>query len=985
VALTTSDLAALSRLLDQALELAPSEHGAWLAALPEADRHLADTLRELLAEYAATGRSDLLSTLPKLGDAPIDQPHTGETIGPYRLLREIGQGGMGSVWLAERADGSLKRQIALKLPRLAWGSGLAERMARERDIAALLEHPNIARLYDAGVDQLGRPYLALEYIDGRPIDRWCTEERLAVASRLRLFIQVARAVAYAHGRLVVHRDLKPSNVMVSTDGHAHLLDFGIAKLLDEAGDERLTQQQGRVLTPHYASPEQIRGEAVTVASDIYSLGVLLYQLLTEQLPYKGKTLGKLEQAILEDEPPLASTRVQDKALARQLRGDLDAILTKALKRAAAERYASAEALAEDLQRHLDGKPVLARPDSYGYRLRKGVRRHWIGVGASAAVLVAILSGAGVAVVQAQRASRAAERERAVRDFAAEVFRVNAQGASAAEMRTLPADVFLERSARLVQTRFGGQPAIQADMYGVVGTIFADMGASRLAAEYATRRLEALSAAGAEPAEQARAFIDLATQLLQQGRLDDAEQRAKHAIDLAGNDAALQIDARLVVARVLVARHDYDSAKRVLDEIEARVTRRRGEPTIASAWTEALRARLLIGANRRDESLPLYDAAIGTALAVEGPQSQAATEIRLDVAESLAMTDFASQAQRYFDAAIVALRTRGGDHGIRAAFETARFATARYAASLQTGVREALQALAEARAEMAAGGRVVPEEMRARLDMWEAEIRLTWGDAETALELADRSMPLLSKVDQDVNDRVYDAVSYGYLLMEAGRHELADRWLREALRLQVEMRGGSHPWTALFYVYVARNLARQARFAEALDLLARVPRFEPIRGEGSANPDRYNLAVQLAMSRVLLDSGGARQALAQFPHEMISASGSSAGITEKVDDADALELLGEALCTLGQRAEGMRALRAALALDAALGSYKYAPGTARLRSVAGYCALLHGDRRDAVAWARQARAAFAAQPGVSPYFKAPLLKLEAALGTPRQAN
>ena len=385
---------------------------------------------------------------------------------------------MGVVWLAERFDGSLKRRVALKLPRLTWGAGMAERMARERDIDALLEHPNIARLYDAGVDSRGRPYLALEYIDGKPLDDWCSAKALSIPDRLRLFLQVIRAVAYAHGRLVVHRDLKPSNVLVTEDGQAHLLDFGIAKLLDSvSADDRLTQAGGRVLTPHYASPEQIRGDPVTVASDVYSLGVLLYELLAGAPPYapERKSLGALEEAILAAEPPPASGRAKDRPTAKALHGELDSILGKALRREPSLRYATADALAQDIDRFLKGERVLAQPDSLGYRARKTLRRNKAAFAAGGAVLVAVLGGAGVSIVQAKKASDAAERARVVKEFVVDVFKVNERGtAGNQELRQLPAELLLERGAKLIETKFPGQPQLQAELFGVVGGIFADM-------------------------------------------------------------------------------------------------------------------------------------------------------------------------------------------------------------------------------------------------------------------------------------------------------------------------------------------------------------------------------------------------------------------------------------------------------------------------------------------------------------------------------
>ncbi len=400
MSLSAPDIVTLSRLLDEALDLNASQREAWLDNLSAADRHLTPKLRELLAERDNAGAQGFLSALPVLvASAPPDEAiaHAGELIGPYRLIREIGRGGMGAVWLAERADGAFKRQVALKLPRLVWAVGLAKRMAREREIGAMLEHPNIARLYDTGVDDKGRPYMAFEHIDGVAIDAWCRERRCSVRQRVQLLVQIAHALAHAHARLVVHRDLKPANVLVTADGQAHLLDFGIAKLIadnDSAADSDVTRTQGRLMTLHYASPEQVRGEPIGVATDVYGLGVLAYELLTQTKPFQTLrgTAAALEEAILAGDPALASTRVQG-APARALKGDLDAVLAKAMTLDARQRYLSIGAMAEDLQRYLDNAQVSARTPSRMQGVMKFLRRHRAGM-AGAAVILAVVSVAG---------------------------------------------------------------------------------------------------------------------------------------------------------------------------------------------------------------------------------------------------------------------------------------------------------------------------------------------------------------------------------------------------------------------------------------------------------------------------------------------------------------------------------------------------------------------------------------------------------------
>ncbi len=414
----------ISALLDQALALPVSERGAWLGSLSGAQADLHDTLRLLLQRAAQAESASFLGSLPHVAAAlPVDEPQAGLQVGPWRLLSELGRGGMGSVWLAERADGQLRRQVALKLPRLAWGSAMAERLARERDILATLSHPHIARLYDAGVDGQGRPWLAMEHVDGVPVDAFCRSHALPLPDRVRLLLQVCEAVAHAHAQLVVHRDLKPGNVLVDAQGQVHLLDFGIAKLMegDRTAETALTRLSGHALTPDYASPEQIRGEPLGTASDVYSLGVLAYELLAGARPYRLKrgSTAELEEAIAGGDALRASEAAEQPADRRALRGDLDAILAKALQKDPAARYPTVTALADDLQRHLQGHPVLARPESRWYRAGRFVRRHRVPVAALAGVLLALSVGLGAALwqsrearLQAQLAQQAAEREAA---------------------------------------------------------------------------------------------------------------------------------------------------------------------------------------------------------------------------------------------------------------------------------------------------------------------------------------------------------------------------------------------------------------------------------------------------------------------------------------------------------------------------------------------------------------------------------------------
>jgi eukaryotic-like serine/threonine-protein kinase len=424
----------LSPYLDQVLALSEDERAAWLRSLAEKNPALAAQLVALIDEHRMLAKEGFLEKGPAA--LPSAPGLAGQTLGPYTLLSQIGQGGMGSVWLAERSDGRFERRVAVKFLNVALvGRGGEERFKREGSILGRLAHEHIAELVDAGVSTAGQPYLILEYVEGDHIDRYCDQRMLDVQARVYLFFDVLAPVAHAHANLIVHRDIKPSNVLVRTDGQVKLLDFGIAKLLEGEGEggaaSLLTLEGGRAMTPEYAAPEQLTGAPATTATDVYALGVLLYVLLTGQHPAGSgpHTPADLVKAIVDTEPTRPSdavTSAKAKAdvttrnatrrtttpdrLSRLLRGDLDTIVAKALKKNPQERYASVTALADDLRRYLRHEPISARPDTLRYRAAKFVRRNRTAVALAALAVIAAGAGLVGTLMQARTA-------RAQRDFA----------------------------------------------------------------------------------------------------------------------------------------------------------------------------------------------------------------------------------------------------------------------------------------------------------------------------------------------------------------------------------------------------------------------------------------------------------------------------------------------------------------------------------------------------------------------------------------
>jgi eukaryotic-like serine/threonine-protein kinase len=451
--------------------------------------------------------------------------------GPYRLLRLLGRGGMSEVWLAERANGTSSQPVALKLPyRTGAGALVAQRLLRERSILASLEHRGIARLYDAGLAEGGQAYLALEYVDGVDLLRYCDERQLPVVDRLRLFLQVLEALQYAHARLVIHRDLKPANVLVNGEGETKLLDFGIAKLL-QPGQELesdLTRAEGRALTVSYASPEQITGTAITTASDIFSLGLMLGELLCGErilAPADVTVPGGWENAILHGDaaPPsrkapgeqaAAKRGTSARKLQRMLKGDLDVIVLKAVRKAPEDRYPTVNALRADIERYLRHEPVEARAESAWYRALRFVQRHRWGVLSVAAVAVALTVGVAVAAWQAGVAKREAQTADAIEQFTEDIFRINSRShPDPVKAQHTTARELLDLGAKRVGTGFGNAPDARIRMLGILGDLYLDLGLEDEAVALQKQRIAVLRRQhGHTDGSVVPALLDLATAL-----------------------------------------------------------------------------------------------------------------------------------------------------------------------------------------------------------------------------------------------------------------------------------------------------------------------------------------------------------------------------------------------------------------------------------------------------------------------------------------
>jgi serine/threonine-protein kinase len=586
-----ADIPSLRALLDQTLELAPPERAAFVARLRVIHPERAQELERLLAAEADLDASRFLLAPAWTDDGAAAPGLAGHRLGAYTLEHLLGKGGMGTVWLGRRSDGRYEATAAVKLFNLALLDPVgAERFRREGTLLGRLSHPHIARLLDAGVTEGGLPYLVLEHVAGTRIDHYCDQRRLTPEARLRLMLDVLGAVAHAHANLIIHRDLKPSNILVADDGVVKLLDFGIAKLLEaeRAGVEAttLTDLGGRALTPEYAAPEQVAGGAITTATDVYALGVLLFVLLAGRHPTAGEDRSAAEhlRAVLEDEPRRLTSALRAEAaplrgssperLRRLYAGDLGTIVAKALKKESGERYGTVGALAEDIRRYLAHEPVRARPDSWRYRAAKFVRRN------RTAVAVGTIAGLGLIAAAARErhlrglAEAETRKAGAVEEFLLGVFAVADPFAPArSRRREMATRTQLEGGVEQVDTVLTAQPETRTDLRAALGRVYASVGSYEKANVQLRRALDERRALyGPRHPEVAEVIDALGQALALQGRFTEAESLLREAVsqrrEMHGSRSLATAQSLEHLAGMLRARGDPAAAAPLSREAEA---------------------------------------------------------------------------------------------------------------------------------------------------------------------------------------------------------------------------------------------------------------------------------------------------------------------------------------------------------------------------------------------------------------------------------
>jgi len=860
----------LEELLDEgpsglALRDAPAIRAEVNSLLAAHDEVRGDFLEELDSQ----GASEILES--------IAGPCVPDRIGPYRVRNELGRGGMGVVYLADRVDGAFEQRVALKLIKRGMDTdSILRRFLYERQILARLEHPNIARLLDGGVTEEGQPWFAMELVGGVPLTVWSDQRRLPLDERIRLFEDVCGAVGYAHRNLVVHRDLKPSNVLVTPAGAVKLLDFGIAKLL-ASDDDRTTLLEteigSRLATPEYCAPEQLRGEPISTATDVYSLGALLYELLCGAKPValENRSLESALEAITQNEPVRPSSRLSDEAavvrgptkrqLERALRGDLDTIVLKALRKRPERRYSGSDELAEDLRRYRRGLPVHARPDRWSYRTGRFVRRHWLGVTMTTLLVTSLTLGLIGTTWQGRRATEERDRARAeaarteqVKNFLIELFR--ATGPNVARGDELTAHDVLARGIARIDSEFEDQPDLRAELLATVANATIELGdperglqlyeravplVTESSPESELRRADLLNGLGEayahlsrleeaeathravlalrshlgddETVESAKSHNNLAVALAMQRKWREAELHYRRALEIQQRwlDAD-HIDNLMTsgnLATVLRNLGEYDASEELLRSVVERELTSLGADHPARLQTLNTLAGLLIVRGNYDESKSLYEDLIADANRVLGSEHPSTLLYKNNCAVLLLKLGDGVGAETLMrDVLAGDIQQFGTDHAYvamdrdnlgRALTELGRF-------------DEALALFDEAAAVHAVA---TGPAFLATSNLRRAETLLARGSLTEASVEVDRALAILHAEPDPELDKLAHAISVSAAIrMALNRRDDAERLYRDALAKQIGAFGEEHPETATVRFGLGNLLIEAGRFEEA---------------------------------------------------------------------------------------------------------------------------------------------------------------------------
>lgn len=860
--------ARVEELFDEAAELPADERPAFLNAACKGDSALREYIASLLDSDMAEStiveesiKSVLAAAVPGVAEG---EDNAGRRIGPYRIVRGIGTGGMGVVYLAERADGQFEQQVAIKVVRQRLlDPDVKARLRAERQILANLDHPNIARLFDGGTLDDGTPYLVMEYIDGVPIDEYCDRHRLDIESRLELFDRICAAIHHAHQNLVVHRDIKASNILVTSDGVPKLLDFGIARLLD-AGDAAATAGLTRVgaviLTPESAAPEQVSGGSITTATDVYALGVLLYRLLTGTAPYELSMSrpADIPRIILESEPPPPSVRVRRPEgtggsgtlalertaerrgttvdrLSRRLRGDLDNIVQMALRKEPERRYRTVNAFSEDLRRHLSFHPVVARPDTWRYRTSTFLRRHTAIAAMSASIAALLVTFAVAVTIQNYRIAEERDKALQISTFLEEIFMEpdpgNARGAS------ITAREILEKGAARIATQLDGRPAIQAALMSTIGRVYYDLGEYDSAVETLEESLRIQQQTlGNNDADVAADKTSLAAALTLKAEYDRAvalfeeslsERRRLHGTGSPEVAETLYFAAEAYYSSGRSARSE-EAARHSIDIYSAL----EGDYSAEIARDESLLARILQDRHELDEAESLLRSAIDRVRGSRGEDHPEMTYYMQNLAVVLQAKGDLDGAERLYAETIELTRRVLGDNHSHLANT---FAMIGQLHRQRRDYEKAEEAFREAlRVDRVA---FRPDHPHVAYDMVSLGMLLhdmgNLGEAESqlrqALEIYDKS---LSPNHQYTASAL---TQLGYVLTDAGKADAAEPLLERAIEIRRRDYDPEHPLLAATLSIAGYNQMALKRYEQAESLL--VESYPVLREQVGENDQR----------------------------------------------------------------------------------------------------------------------------------------------------